>query len=359
MKRTGSRFLALVAGCWVGALPALASEPQLNVVASVIPVAYIVEELGGERVRVDALVPPGASPHTFEPVPSDLRKLARARYFIGIGGGLDAWSDKLLGAAPRGIEIVHLIEAPNLKPLEGEDDHHHHHGEESGKQEDHHGEGEVAGKHDHHGEEKVAGKEGHHGEAHHHDHHGEAHAGREGEEHGELDPHFWLDPIRVRDALVPVLAERLAAADPAGKAYYENRRQDFHRRLTVLDQRTRAELGKAKTRKYIAFHAAWPYFAQRYDLERVAVVQEFAGEEPTPREVAGLVRDARAAGVGVILVEPQLDPRVAQTIAAEFGAGTVMVDPLGDPGDPARDSYENLIRFNARAFAQALGGKRN
>ena len=362
MKRTGSLFLALVASCWIGALPALASGQPLNVVASVIPVAYMVEELGGERVSVDALVPPGASPHTFEPVPSDLRKLARARYFIGVGGGLDAWSDKLLAAAPKGIETVHLIEAPNLDLLEGED-HHHHHEEESGKQEAHHGEehhkhhGEekVAGKDDHHGEEKVAGKEEHHGEEHHR--HGEEHAGKEGEEHGAFDPHFWLDPIRVRDALVPVLAERLAAADPAGKEYYEKRRQDFHRRLTVLDQEIRAELDKAKTRKYIAFHAAWPYFAQRYGLERVAVVQEFAGEEPTPRELAGLVRDARAAGVGAILVEPQLNPRVAQTVAAEFGAGTVVVDPLGDSGDPARDSYEDLLRFNAHAFAQAFEAK--
>ncbi|MDE0213480.1 MAG: metal ABC transporter substrate-binding protein, partial [Deltaproteobacteria bacterium] len=111
---------------------------------------------------------------------------------------------------------------------------------------------------------------------------------------------------------------------------------------------------KAKTRKYIAFHAAWAYFADRYGLEKVAVVQEFAGEEPTPKEVARLVRDARAEGVGTVLVEPQLNPRVAQTIGKEFGARTVMTDPLGDPGDAARDTYEELMQFNARAFGQAL-----
>ena len=355
MRRLGTPFLAIVAACWISGTPALASGQPLNVVTSVIPVAYIVSELGGERVKVDALVPPGASPHTFEPVPSDLRKLARARQFIVIGGGFDAWSDKLLGAAPKGIDTLHLFEAPNLNPLEGEDDHHGE--EEAAKKEDHHGEEKVAKKEeDHHGEEKVAKKE--------EDHHGEEKVAKKeeddhSEEGEEFNPHFWLDPIRVRDVLVPVLTERLMAADPAGKAYYEKRRQDFHRRLTALDQEIRAELGKAKTRKYIAFHAAWPYFAERYGLEKVAVVQEFGGEEPTPREVANLVRDARAAGVGAILVEPQLNPRVAQTIAAEFGAGTVVVDPVGDPGDAARDSYEDLMRFNARAFGQALQGKRN
>ena len=87
--------------------------------------------------------------------------------------------------------------------------------------------------------------------------------------------------------------------------------------------------------------------------------REFGGEEPTPREVGNLVRDARAAGVGAILVEPQLSPRVARTIAAEFGAKTVLVDPVGDPGDPARSNYEALMLFNTRAFGRALEGKRN
>ena len=297
MKRPSSLFLAIAAGCWIGVLSAFAGAQSLNVVTSVIPVAYIVEELGGERVDVaSALVPPGGSPHTFEPVPSNIRKLARARYFVGIGGEIDAFSARLLAAAPKEVEAVALFEAPNLNLVEGEE--HHHHGEHTAAKKDH----------DHHGEENVAKKKDHHD-------HGEGKVAKEGgEEHGGFDPHFWLDPIRVRDAVVPVVTQRLIAADPAGKAYYEKRRQDFHRRLTALDKEIRAELGKAKTHKYIAFHAAWAYFAERYGLEKVAVVQEFAGEEPTPKEVAKLVRDARAEGVGAVLVEPQLNPRVARTI---------------------------------------------
>lgn len=337
MKRPGSLFLAIAAGFWISVFSAFAGAQSVNIVTSVIPVAYIVQELGGERVNVAALVPPGASPHTFEPVPSNIRKLARARYFVGIGGEFDAFAERLLAAAPKGIEAVALSKAPNLDLLEAEE-HHHHHGEHGAAEKDH----------GHHGEEKAARKDEHHD-------HGEAKvAGEGGEEHEEFDPHFWLDPIRVRDAVAPVVTQRLIAADPAGKDYYENRRQDFHQRLTALDQEIRAELAKAKTRKYIAFHPAWAYFAERYELEKVAVVQEFAGEEPTPREVAKLVRDARAEGVGAVLVEPQLNPRVAQTIGDEFGARTVMTDPLGDPGDAARDTYEELLQFNARAFGQAL-----
>jgi zinc transport system substrate-binding protein len=343
MTRLWSFLFVIAAGCGVGVQPALPSGQTVAVVASVVPIAYIVEEVGGERVRVDALVPPGASPHTFEPVPSDMVKLQGARYFIGVGGGFDGWSGKLLGGAPAELEALSLITVPNMNPLEADHDHHGHGDEPAKKTEKGHDD------HGHGHEEKRAEK---------HDDHG--HGKRDvSERHEGMDPHFWLDPIRVRDAVVPVLVEHLIEADPAGKEYYEKRGKDFYQRLTALDIRIRRELATAKGRKFVAFHNAWRYFSQQYNVEEVAVVQEFAGEEPSPREVAQLVRDARAAGIRSILVEPQLSPRIAQTIANEFGAGTVIVDPVGDPGDPARSSYEKLMLFNTRAFARALGGNRN
>ena len=361
MKRLAGSFLAIVAGLWIGAHPALASEAPVGVVASVLPVAYVAQELGGERVKVDVLVPPGASPHTFEPVPSDMVKLQRARLFLRVGAGLDGWSDKLRGGVSNELETITLISLPGMKPLEGGHDHDHGDAEKPAEKHDDHGHEEkrVEKQDDHGHEEKQAKKHDDHGHeekrAEKHDDHGQdEHA----EEPGEgMNPHFWLDPIRVRDAMVPVIVEHLIEADPAGKEYYEKRGKDFHRRLTALDIQVRRELAKAKGRKFVAFHSAWPYFSERYNVEEVAVVQEFAGEEPTPREVAALVQGARAAGIRSILVEPQLSPRVAQTIASEFGGGTVMVDPVGDPGDPARATYEKLMLFNARAFAQALGGQ--
>lgn len=306
MKRTASLLIVLVVACLSNIEVASGSAKSLSVVVSVFPLALIVRELGGERIGVDTLVPPGASPHTFEPVPGDLAMLQRARYFIRVGGGLDGWSSSLLGAAPASLETVTLLTVPGLKPLGGENkrkSHHWHSRENEG-----------------------------------------------------YDPHFWLDPVRVRDVVIPLIARRLIDADSENRAYYEASAKDFQQRLTVLDGRIRNELDRVKTRKYVAFHNAWRYFADRYHLEEVAVVQEFAGEEPTPKDVANLVRGARAAGISKILVEPQLNPRVAQNIASEFGADTVVVDPLGDPDDPARSTYEQLMLFNARAFARALEG---
>jgi ABC-type Zn uptake system ZnuABC Zn-binding protein ZnuA len=290
------RFLAIALACGIGAARAEPSPP-LQVLATIEPIAMIARELAGERVAVSALVPPGASPHTFDPRPGDVARLADATLVIAVGGDLDDWTQRLLGASGRPVETLTLLELPSLAPLPAADT-----------------------------------------------------------EPGARDPHVWLDPIRVRDVLAPAIAERLAALDPAHAADTAARLTDLQTRLTRLDAELRAALA-GPHRGYVAFHAAWRYFGARYGLEEIGVVEEAPGEEPSPRELADLATAARAAGVRAILVEPQLDPRMARTLAAEFGGTTVLVDPNGDPTDPERAGYEALLRFNARAFARALGTK--
>lgn len=291
-RRAGLALAALAAALWAGAPGGGAAAPPV-VVATIEPVAMLVREVGGERFAVAALVPPGASPHTFDPRPGDVVRVARAALLVAVGGDLDGWTAPLLGAAGRPVATLTLLDAPGLAPLPT-------------------GTG------------------------------------------GARDPHVWLDPIRVRDSLAPAIAERLAGLDAAGAGDVAARLADFQQRLTRLDADLRSALAGPQ-RRFVAFHAAWRYFAGRYGLEEVGVIEEAPGEEPTPRALAALVAAARRAGVGAILVEPQLDPRVARTLAAEFGGTIVLVDPNGDPRDPERARYEPLLRWNARAFARALG----
>jgi len=294
---------------FVGALVTLTcvarAAPPLPAVATIQPLGLLLRELGGDRVAVAVLVPSGASPHTFEPQPSDVAALARARLLVEAGGGLDGWVRALRNAAESNPDGVVVLALPGLDPLPA-----------------------VASGH---------------GDAKPHD------AGR------RLDPHAWLDPIRVRDVVVPALAARLIALDPAGRADYEAWRDAFIAKLTALDTEIRATLA-GHGRRFLAFHAAWRYFAQRYQLEEVGVIEEAPGEEPTPRELGALSRRARDAQVPAILIEPQLSPRIAEMLARDLGVALVTVDPNGDPADPERASYEGLMRWNARAFARALGG---
>jgi ABC-type Zn uptake system ZnuABC Zn-binding protein ZnuA len=287
-------------GCFglLNAGPVLGGEasPELDVVVSIQPLQMLVAEVGGERVSVHTLVPPGASPHTFEPKPSDMVRVAHADWLWLVGGGLDDWAARLASQAPGMTEISRLTTLFDGADEASADD--------------------------------------------------TRHVG---------DPHYWLDPIEVRDRIVPFVAGRLMALHPDDAGYFASRAKSFQTRLTALDREVRESIAAAPGRRYVAFHGAWRRFAARYDLEEVAVIHEFAGEEPTPKELAFLVRSARRAGVPAILVEPQLDPRIARTIGAEFGATTRLVDPLGDPDTPERSTYEALMRFNAVAFVAAVG----
>jgi len=299
--RAGAALLFAVAT--LASVAALA-EP-LRVVTTIQPLALVARELGGERVLVSVLVPPGASPHSFEPQPSDVQSLVAARLIVEVGGGLDGWVHPLLAAASARPERLTLLDLPGLDPLPA-----------------------APGAHV---------DPGRHDAAH------------------RLDPHVWLDPIRVRDVLVPALAAKLAALDPSGRAVYQASRDQFVARLTALDAEIRTTLA-GHGRDFLAFHGAWRYFAKRYALEEVGVIEEAPGEEPTPRELGALAQRAREAHLPAILIEPQLSPRIAEMLARDLGAAVVTVDPNGDPTDPERATYAGLMLWNARAFARALGG---
>ncbi len=281
-----------------------ADAPPIPVVATVEPLGMLLRELGDARLDVSVLVPPGASPHIFEPQPSDVARLAGARLLVEVGGDFDAWVAPLRKAAASRAPVLTVLTIPDLEPITDES-----------------------------GDSRLP----------------RAAAGV------APDPHVWLDPIRVRDIIAPALSSRLAELDPSGGPAYAARLEAFRARLAELDREIREQLAGPQ-RSYVTFHPAWRYFAARYGLEEIGVVERSPGEGPTPRELASLVAAAKRRRVPAILVEPQLDSRVALTLAREFGATVVLVDPNGDPADPARARYEDLMRWNAVAFRRALGG---
>jgi ABC-type Zn uptake system ZnuABC Zn-binding protein ZnuA len=277
---------------WLCAGPAAAAA--LTAVATITPLGFLLEELGGERVSVHVLVPPGASPHAFEPRPSDLAAVAGAAVFVQAGPGVDEWVARL--AVAEGPAPLVLLDA--------------------------FGRGAT-----------------------------DARAGG-----GSGDPHFWLDPIGVRDTALPALERALVAADPAGRAHYAERRRAFAHELTALEAEIRGMLAGLPRRPLVPTHPAWGGFAARYGIPLLEPVQHRGAEEPTPRALAGLADAAKAGGAAAVLVEPQLPAAAAEALAEALGVPAVVADPLGDPRAPERSSYAALMRFDAAAFRKALGG---
>jgi zinc transport system substrate-binding protein len=284
-------FFIAGAGCRDQAGRPPSSSPLA--VVSIFPVGDLAARLAGDAVAIEVLLPPGASPATFEVTPRQLRTLSTASLFIMVGGGLDEWVARLPATSGGDPTVVRLTEGLSL--LHGEE-----HEEASG------------------------------------------------------NPHIWLDPILVRDEVLPRLERALAAIAPDSSAAIASRRTAMADSLSALHDQIRGALEPLERRSFIATHPAWSYFARRYDLREVGVVHSHPGEEPSSREVAGLLELAREAEVHCVFTEPQLGEVAAQALASELSLPTCVLDPLGGPGLEERDGYLELLRFNTEQFVQGL-----
>ncbi|MDH4229374.1 MAG: metal ABC transporter substrate-binding protein [Nitrospirota bacterium] len=284
--------------------PALAAPAvsPLRVSASVHPLALLVRAVGGEDVKVDVLLPPGVSPHGFEPTPAQMRRLAEAEWWIAVGGGLDPWAERLAEGVSGGRPHLILIQ-PSA------------------------------------------------GSAHNADHNADH---EDGHRHSGVDPHLWLDPVLVRDELVPRISAALSRQRPAQAKMFAGRAAAFQQRLTALDAELTAGLAPYKGGAFVAFHGAWGRFAARYGLREVAVVEPSPGREPSARWMAQVVETARREHAVAVIIEPGFNPRVANTIAAQFGGRTVTANPEGGLGGTWGATYEDLMRYNMGAFRAAM-----
>ena len=286
--------LSVLVGCVGGASPATvtpARTDQVVVVASIAPLGDFVRHVGGDRVKVEVLVPPGASPHTFEPTPAQVRRLATADLLVLNGVGLEFWAEKMVqSAANPNLRVVVTSEGLDIMQTVDE-------------------EGKVGG-----------------------------------------NPHVWLDPInaalqvaRIRDALIEV--------DRADKDIYLKNGAAYIEDLKALDREIMLTVAQFREKRFVAFHSAWVYFARRYGLEQAAVIERVPGSEPSPGEIAQVVETIRRVKAKAIFAEPQLSSRVAEAIAAETGARVLFLNPLGDPPDYA---YIPTMRHNLEQLEQAL-----
>jgi ABC-type Zn uptake system ZnuABC Zn-binding protein ZnuA len=165
-----------------------------------------------------------------------------------------------------------------------------------------------------------------------------------------VDPHFWLDPVRMQQA-VDVIVGALTNLDAEEGPLYRQRGEEVKQSLHELHREIARRSGAWTKRSIVTFHESMRYFADRYKLDVVAVVEPRPGQEPTPKHLAEVVDVLKKTGAA-LLSEPQLDPRPARVLASEAGVAVFEIDPQG--GSPATDSYEKLMRQIADVLDKAL-----
>lgn len=289
-----SVFLLLAVLCASSASAAL----PVKVVTTLPDLADWVREIGGARVEVRSLLQGFENPHTYEPKVSDVKAVAGARVLVTVGLGLEEWLDGLVENARNSALLQ--VEASEGVPVLGDGG-----AEESDR--------------------------------------GHAHA------HG--NPHVWLDPDNA-ESMCRNIARALEVADPAGASVYRDGLAAYVGRLQEVAGRLRREAGGLPDRRFIAYHASWPYFARSLGLEQAAVVAPIPGQEPSAKAVSELIARIRAEKLRVLVTEPQLSSKLPEVLSQEAGIRVVTLSTLLGAG-PAK-SYLELLEANARELIAAL-----
>jgi zinc transport system substrate-binding protein len=303
MQRVAFSLAVLAVCAWSAGVARAAEAPRLDVFVSIAPQAYVAERVGGDRVTVYTFVGQGQDPHTFEPSPRQVVAIGRADVFFTVGLPFEARLMAKVREAKPNLAVVDMTEGIARRAMEGES---HVHGE--GAAEEAHGRGEAG----------------------------------EG-----LDPHVWLSAPRLA-AQAANVAAALGRVDPGHAREYAARAEALAVEMRALHAELQRTLAPYKGRAFLVFHPAFGYFADDYGLRQEAV--EAGGRSPTPRQLADLIKRARAANTRVVFVHPQFDPKSAEAVAAALGGVTAPLDPL------AADGPANLRRMGA-AIRDALERK--
>lgn len=171
----------------------------------------------------------------------------------------------------------------------------------------------------------------------------------------EDNPHLWLD-VKNGMTYVERIRDALASIDPADADIYRANAESYLAQLRSLDEEvaTAVQSIPPQQRKLVTFHDAYPYLAQGYGLEIVAVVVQSPGQEPSAQDVADLTKAISDEGVPAVFTEPQFSARILELAADD--AAVEVCTLYSDAFTDDVKSYVDLMRFNARELARCLGG---
>jgi ABC-type Zn uptake system ZnuABC Zn-binding protein ZnuA len=293
------------------------SQGELSVLATTSIVYDVVQNVAGDLISVDSLLPIGADPHSFSPTPQDLAKLTDASLVFANGAGLETFLADMIENAGADQNVVYLSENNDL--IESAHSHEDDHDAEDA---------------DHDEEE------------------GEDH------DHGEFDPHTWTSPKNVIK-WVPVIAAQLSEIDPANAEAYQTNATAYLAELNDLDAWVTESVNTipADQRKLITDHLLFAYFCRDYDFEQIGSVYSSTSTlaEPSAQEMADLQDLIDQEGVNAIFVGNTVSPELSERVASDTGAHLYFFysGSLSDQDGDA-STYIDYIKYNVSTFVDAL-----
>ncbi|HEX9330360.1 MAG TPA: metal ABC transporter substrate-binding protein [Anaerolineales bacterium] len=296
--------VSLLAAC--ASASGTAQNGTLNVIATVSPITNIIYNIGGNRVNVSGIVPEGVNSHTFEPAPSDAKKLAQADIIFVNGLHLEDPTVQLAEANKKsGAEIVSL------------------------------------------GEQTITSDQ-------------YIYDFSFPKSEGNPNPHLWMNPMNAL-RYGEIARDTLARRDPANADYYKGNYEKFKTRIEALDEAIKTTINSIpeQNRKLLTYHDSFAYFAPRYGMTVIGAIQPSDFAEPSAKDVANLITQIKQEKVPAVFGSEVFPSPILEQIAKESGAKYVSDlrddDLPGAPGE-AKHSYIGLMVEDVRIMAEVLGG---
>jgi zinc/manganese transport system substrate-binding protein len=286
--------------------PSSAEAKKLKVVTTLTDLASLTQEVGGDKVDVEALAKGYQDPHFVEPKPSFLLKLRNADLLISVGLELEiGWLPPLItqsgnGRIQRGApgyldasQFAEILEIPQGGLTRAE-----------------------------------------------------------GDVHPLGNPHYWLDPDNGR-RIAKGIAAKLGEMDPADSAYFQDREKDFEKRLAAAELKWSAQMAPYRGRKIVTYHRSWPNFAKHFGLDVEGYIEPRPGIPPTPSHTIDLVNQMKREGIKIQLIEPYFDLKTPNSIASMTGSKVVVMMPSVG-GKPEITDYFKLFDYDIGILTQAF-----
>jgi len=277
------------------------------VVATTPDLKSLTEAVAGGAVRGESLVPPGAGAEAFEPRPGHLALVRRAALVIRVGLGYDDWLDRL------------LLQAGNARLQRGQ-----------------------GGYLDLSTEIALLEVQGRSVEP------------RSGHAHGSANPHYWLDPANA-EAMSASIAEALIRVQPEHRETVAAAHARFVADLKERLQRWTRMLEPHRGAAIVAYHNSWPYFARRFRINIVAVIEEKEGVAPSPTRLARIIAQAKSANARIVIRETYEPEEAPRLVAGRIGASIVGLAAGGGGGSGVKD-HIGLFDYNIAVLLRGLGG---
>ncbi len=278
----------------------------INVVATTEDLAALTREVGGDRVKVEALAKGYQDPHFVEPKPSFILKLHRADLLVVVGRELEAaWlpalvlrsrNAKIQPGAERYLDasltarILDVPQGPITRAM--------------------------------------------------------------GDVHPLGNPHYWLDPGN-GERIAEAIRAKLSQISPGDAAFFAERLAAFQARLAEAEARWNGLLAPFKGLQIVTYHRSWPNLCERFGLDVVGYVEPRAGIPPSPGHLLALIQKMRRLRVPILVVEPYFDLKTPQKVARDTGAEVVVLLP-SVKGEKQVTGYIELFDHNVAKLVAAI-----